>query len=680
MNQGTFLKKNFPWIFFSVYLVIGLLVFRDYGMSWDEELNRIATALPEYNYVFHGEDKKLLESSEKYHGPSFELLLFFAERMLNLNDTRSVYFLRHFITFFFFWLSSLALFLLARKIFKKDGIAFLCLLMYVLSPRIFGESFYNSKDIGFLSFFTLSLYTLQRFHSRKKVMDGLFHALVTGFMIDIRITGILVPLITILVFILDLILDRNQGKTRQFLIIATYILFQVACIILFWPVLWMDPAHHLKEAFAQMSNFPWNGVMLFMGELIKPQHMPWYYLPVWMLVSIPFLYTVLFLTGCISLIGGIVKSGLNFFRSHIFIFISLALVLAPVLAVIVFGSVVYDGWRHLYFVYAPFVIVSGFGAAVLFKRITSSAWLKEIFTGIFVIQFLYLVVILVMDHPHQNVYFNLYARTIFKPITMNFDADYWGLSYRKGLEDILAKDTAAVIHVRVENDPGIFNLEMLKPEERSRIEFHGDIHATDYWLAEFRGRRVNPQKVNAVMDMQIKNSSGTLLTIYKGQRSSTPMKILSDTKINFDDTLHHENVSSEKSSSGKFSQAVNASSMSTQIDIPADSLQEDEIAEYQFTANINSMVMIPEVIMFIKVVRNDSTIFWSNESLQNRINNPGTWMPFHWNQTLPPGLVNSGDRITAGIWNISQHKIYVDDLGLKVVRYTVGEKVNYFPE
>ena len=142
-----------------------------------------------------------------------------------------------------------------------------------------------------------------------------------------------------------------------------------------------------------MGSFPWHGIMIFMGDLIRPEHIPWYYLPVWMLISIPFIYTVLFLYGCLFFIGKIFKSGLNIYRTYSFIFIALVFVLAPVLAVILFGSVVYDGWRHLYFVYAPFVIVSGFGAAVLLKKISNSLWLKEIFTGIFVIQFLYLVVL-----------------------------------------------------------------------------------------------------------------------------------------------------------------------------------------------------------------------------------------------------------------------------------------------
>ena len=679
MNQGTFLKKNFSWIFFSVYLIVGLLVFRDYGMSWDEELNRIATALPEYNYVFHGEDKKLVESSEKYHGPAFELLLFFAERAMNLTDTRPIYFLRHFLTFFFFWLSSVFFFLLAKNIFKKDGIAMLCVLMYVLSPRIFGESFYNSKDLGFLSFFTLSLYTLERFLTKKKFIGGFIHALITGFMIDIRITGILIPLVTIFVFAWDLFVSRSKDKSLQ-LILLTYFIFQGAFIILFWPVLWMNPVLHLKGAFAQMSNFPWNGVMLFMGELIRPQHMPWYYLPVWMLISIPPFYTILFFFGCICIPAGIIKAGLNFYRANSFIFIAFVLVFAPVMAVIVFGSVVYDGWRHLYFVYAPFVILAAYGAKVIYDGRSGSGWLKKIFSGIIVIQFFYLLVVMVMDHPHQHVYFNIPARVIFKPITMNFDADYWGLSYRKGLEDLLAKDTSQVIRLRVENDPGIFNLEMLKPSDRARIDFHGDIHTTDYWLAEFRGRKIDPQKVNAAIDMQIKNSSGTLLTVYKGLRSSTPAEILSDNKINFDDTGHFENITDEKSLSGKFSQDIGPASMSAFITISADSIMNDEIAEYQFTVNLNSTALIPEVILFIKVERGDSTIYWGNESLQNRINSPETWIPFRWNLTLPQGLAHAGDKVIAGVWNLSQHRIFADDLRLQVVRYTIGEKMEYFPK
>jgi hypothetical protein len=669
MNQETFFKKYFSWIFFSIYLVVGLLIFSDYGMSWDEELNRIGTANPEYNYVVHDNAEKLVAGSDKYHGPSFELLLFSAERMLNLSDTRQIYFLRHFITFFFFWLSSIFLFLLARNIFKGDGIAILCLLMYVLSPRIFGESFYNSKDLGFLSFFTISLYTLQRFLSEKKILFAFLHALATGFMIDIRITGVIVPIVTVAFFVIDIFLSDNKSPKMSFVLIV-YFIFQFSFIVLFWPVLWLGPFHHLNAAFAEMKNFPWQGSMLFMGELIPAQHLPWYYLPLWIMITIPFLYTLLFFSGMFFLIAGFFKTRLNFLKEHLIVFALLSLATIPILAIIIFGSSVYDGWRHLYFVYSPMVIIAGFGGMKIYDLIIHSSLQKKIVTGILIVQFTYLIVQMIMDHPHQNVYFNLPARMVFNPILQNFEGDYWGLSYRKGLEEILAKDTAQTIHVRVENDPGLINLEMLKPEDRARINFHIDPRIADYWLAEFRGREVDPEKVDAKMIEQIKSSSGTLLTLYKGDRQNSPMSIVSNTQINFDDTVKRDNLTSEKSFSGKFSQLLEPSFFSSEISFPIDTTNEKEFIEYQISVNVNSSSVIPELIIYLTVRRNDSTVYWARENMQNRIS-ADHWIPFRWNMILPDHLVHAGDVVKAGIWNISDSKVFIDDFGMRVARYSV---------
>ena len=93
-----------------------------------------------------------------------------------------------------------------------------------------------------------------------------------------------------------------------------------------------------------------------------------------------------------------------------------------------------------------------------------------------------------------------------------------------------------------------------------------------------------------------------------------------------------------------------------------------------------SKPVIRRMKVSMKVERNDSTVYWASESLQNRISDPDEWIPFNWNLTLPTGLAHTGDKIIAGIWNLSQHRIFTDDLHLRVVRFRVGEKVNYFPE
>src|SRR5689334_834 len=229
MKPGLASKISF-YFFFIAYLLVGIIIFRDYGMSWDEELNRTATGQQEYNYAFHGEKKVLLEGSEKYHGPAFELMLLIAERLSPFKDTRTVYFLRHFLTFLFFWLSSLALFFLGKKIFRSPWVPLCCVLMYELSPRIFGESFYNSKDLGFLSLFTISLFTFYNFIRSKKWWPAIAHAIVTGFMIDIRITGVLISLLTIVIYFRDLFIHKNFNR-KKINLLAFYVVFQFACIV-----------------------------------------------------------------------------------------------------------------------------------------------------------------------------------------------------------------------------------------------------------------------------------------------------------------------------------------------------------------------------------------------------------------------------------------------------------------
>ncbi|MBL8019534.1 MAG: hypothetical protein JNM27_07720 [Leptospirales bacterium] len=47
-------------------------------------------------------------------------------------------------------------------------------------------------------------------------------------------------------------------------------------------------------------------------------------------------------------------------------------------------------------------------------------------------------------HPFQNLYFNSLAR---KPLRYHYEIDYWGVTYRKGLEHILANDPRPRISV-----------------------------------------------------------------------------------------------------------------------------------------------------------------------------------------------------------------------------------------
>ncbi len=76
----------------------------------------------------------------------------------------------------------------------------------------------------------------------------------------------------------------------------------------------------------------------------------------------------------------------------------------PAVAVAVLGSTLYNGWRHLYFVYAPFAMLAVFGLHWLKSAGVRVAWPAA--AGLAAIGLAATVVEMVRIHPHQNVYFN----------------------------------------------------------------------------------------------------------------------------------------------------------------------------------------------------------------------------------------------------------------------------------
>jgi hypothetical protein len=67
-----------------------------------------------------------------------------------------------------------------------------------------------------------------------------------------------------------------------------------------------------------------------------------------------------------------------------------------------------------------------------------------------------------------------------------FDLDYWGLSYRKGLEYILSVDDRSRINVFGETPVGVRSAAILGTESELRLHFVGDMSEADYFLGNYR--------------------------------------------------------------------------------------------------------------------------------------------------------------------------------------------------
>ena len=439
--------------FFLSYLILGLNIFKDYGVSFDEETSRLY-GLTNGNYIlkkFLNEEKynnlfnsitenkfkvkiskkkptELDKFPDRAYGAAFELPLAALEILFNIKDEKNVFLFRHLINFLFFFTSCIYFFFLLKKIFKKDYIAFFGVLLLITNPRIFANSFYNSKDIIFLSFFIISNFYGYNLLSSKNKSDLLFFCFFSACLINIRLIGIIVPvLICFIIFLYDL-KNKKLFNTKIIQIIFLTSIF----LYLIWPFLWEDTINKLIFIYNYFSNLnPLDS--MYNGELLQGDRLPWHYLPVWILITSPSFITILFIFGLIFLIANL-KKKLNF--DKIYLSCSLCLFLGLPLFYVIFSNLsLYDGWRHFYFFY-PVIIKISLISFYYFFGIKNS-FIKKTFFTFFIVFLLHSVYTIYKLHPHQYLYFN---NLIVKNGLKNFEKDYWGLSNKIVLEQFLEKN------------------------------------------------------------------------------------------------------------------------------------------------------------------------------------------------------------------------------------------------
>lgn len=478
--------------FFIALLAAGLFLFRDFGVSWDEEYQWRNNGEVNYNFIVHGDQNTLLQGIDKYHGPAFELVLTGVQKAFRMTDTRIIFFMRHLVTFLLFYLSAIFFYLLALKLFKSRGIALTGLLLYVLSPHIFSHAFYNSKDPVFLGFFVISMYFMQLFMEKQSIRNAALLGLATAFTIDVRVIGILIPLFFVYCLLHQIICTKTlrTASGRNILLPAlVFFIVLIPCIILFWPVLWLDPVHHFIEALKENSKYPFDAPVLYFGKWYTPTTLPRHYLFFWMFISRPVLYSVLFVTGLIALAAKSVTKPLAFFRGQPMAQLSLAWFFLPLLAMLVFGSPAFDTGRHLYFLHGAFVLLSLYGLQALLAWMKERGRLQAVFTAVLALSFLGAVYRMAQLHPYEHLYFNETAGNDLKRQQDNFEFDYWGLAARNTLEQLLKKDPSSPLIVWAEHLPGQINTYLLKPGDRARLQCRKNIPFARYFLADYRWQR-----------------------------------------------------------------------------------------------------------------------------------------------------------------------------------------------
>ena len=481
------LERRSALIVLLVFAVIGFLVLDDYAVAPDEVARR-NLPIKLIDYVL-GRSGGFLHPIDRFFGVAFEMPLLVAERALGIEDSRDIWLMRHILGHLFFLMGGFFCYLLAYRLFDNRLLAVLAMLIFLLHPRLYAHSFFNTKDIPFLSMFMICLYLTHRAFGRGNVWWFAVLGIGVGLLINLRIMGIVLFTAVLAIMVLDFVWASERVNKRQIMLSGgVFVLAVVLTVYGSLPYLWGGPVVRFIEWVTLGASHPQNDYQLFRGELTISRYIhPPEYVPVWILISTPPVIlvlgiagvSVLFLRGLFRPLDVVRDARLRFGVLLVFCFLS------PIIAVIVLDINVFNGWRHLYFLYAPLCMLAVFGLHWLMSAIKAMHLRAGIYyaLGAGIVS---AVIAAVSIHPHQHLYFNFWVdRHTPELLRMEYDIDYWSSTYREGFEHMLELYPAAVMYVSGPLHDHLMNNWSILPEnDRRRIiaerDGGGDFYITNH--------------------------------------------------------------------------------------------------------------------------------------------------------------------------------------------------------
>ena len=154
----------------------------------------------------------------------------------------------------------------------------------------------------------------------------------------------------------------------------------------------------------------------------------------------------------------------------------------PIFFVITLNSTLYNGWRHLYFLYPSLIY---FSISFLSYVCSHKKKLFYFISALILIQTIFNINFIYKSHPAQSTYFNFFLSKKF--IQNNFPIDYLGVANIKSIQKLM-KFNENIINVSSSSYTNLFNLRYSKNIDIKNINFTGLLYVQLYstYLNNFR--------------------------------------------------------------------------------------------------------------------------------------------------------------------------------------------------
>ncbi|MBL0308290.1 MAG: tetratricopeptide repeat protein [Bacteroidetes bacterium] len=425
------LAKKIFFVLAALLLVLMTTVSHQYGISGDENYHKEYGHHVVNFYTSLGHDttaatRNGLDSMMVFYGGFYDGTATVLAKALPMFHEYDV---RHFWNSIFGFVAILGTGLIAVEIMGWQA-GLLALLFMAFSPRFFGESMNNPKDITMTTGYVLAYIFIIRF-IKQLPKPSLKTALGLGASIavamGIRIGGLLLIPYAFMFYGLMMwsiygyreLFDFSRFKDNvwpslRWLLLATFIGYFGS--LLFWPYGLVSPLEHPFEILREAQKYPVNIRILFAGGHLFSSEIPWNYIPQWLAITTP-LFGLIGLALSFLLIPVMRKE-----KKLLLLFFLYFTLVFPVTYVIYQKAVLYDAMRHLYFVYPSIILL----AALTFNYFLNAASrnTRYMTAGAVVVLLFLPARFMVANHPNEYVYFNELEGGM-KGAYGNYELDYY---------------------------------------------------------------------------------------------------------------------------------------------------------------------------------------------------------------------------------------------------------------
>ena len=470
---------------FVLMALVGLIVTPDYGMPWDEELEirTLGSNIREYISLFKGKTGEPYQSStgipfpdylvnpDMDHGQSAYYPLspaLFAD--YGPGGARILMLIWHAYTFLIFMAGVACLYFVCKFLMGGWIYGLLGSLFLYLSPRFFAEGHYNSKDMVVMALVILLIAAAIKLIETRRFTSTLVFAFVAAIATNMRVTALFMFGLLGLLYIINLSAKKEWNRKNLWVGLTAVFAF----LLISWlmtPAAWREPLKYIAYVIGRSSNFAaWPGVVFFQGLIRRP--VPSSYIPIMISVTTPILVLALTLLGHITAIADLFRDlkRKNLTSETPYLLVCVIFIWTFLLFASFRRPILYNSWRHLYFLYGPMLILAV--AAVRFLVQRAGGKVRIVVVSAIALQLLVCAVVIILSHPFQYVYFNPLAG---RDPAQNYEFDYWNVSQTQvlmKLADQRAGDEVNVCAADWYTADGLVKADKVLPEpykERVRV-------------------------------------------------------------------------------------------------------------------------------------------------------------------------------------------------------------------